>query len=55
VEQEQVAVHLPRSLIEQVDVVARDELRSRAGTVRWLISEQLRQREPADAPKGGSE
>ena len=40
-----VAVHLPRPLIERVDAVATDELRSRANTVRWLVDEALRRRE----------
>ena len=43
-----VAVYLPRPLIEKVDAVARDELRSRTNTVRWLVTEALERREPAD-------
>ena len=41
-----VAVYLPRPLIEKVDAVARDELRSRTNTVRWLVTEALERREP---------
>jgi metal-responsive CopG/Arc/MetJ family transcriptional regulator len=43
-----VAVHLPKELVERVDAVARDELRSRTNTVRWLVTEALRRREPVD-------
>ena len=51
-----VAVHLPKELVERVDAVARDELRSRTNTVRWLVTEALRRREPVDAaePKEAS-
>jgi metal-responsive CopG/Arc/MetJ family transcriptional regulator len=44
-----VAVHLPPELVRQVDEVARDEMRSRSNTVKWLLSEALRSREPADS------
>jgi metal-responsive CopG/Arc/MetJ family transcriptional regulator len=43
-----VAVHLPPELVRQVDAVARDELRSRANTVKWLLSQALEQREPVE-------
>jgi len=46
-----VAVRLPRELVERVDVVARGELRSRTNAVRVLVTESLRRRELADAPK----
>jgi metal-responsive CopG/Arc/MetJ family transcriptional regulator len=39
-----VAVHLPRDLAERVDVLAADELRTRANTVRWLVTEGLERR-----------
>jgi metal-responsive CopG/Arc/MetJ family transcriptional regulator len=42
---ENVAVHLPRQLVEQVDEAARDEMRSRSNLVRVLVSEGLRRRE----------
>ena len=41
-----VAVHLPKPLIERLDAVASEELRSRANTARWLLDEALRRREP---------
>ena len=50
-----VAVHLPRPLIEKVDAVARDELRSRTNTVRWMLTEALRSREPVDPTEDGVE
>jgi hypothetical protein len=40
-----IAVHLPRPLVERVDAVASDELRSRANTIRWLVDEALRRHE----------
>jgi metal-responsive CopG/Arc/MetJ family transcriptional regulator len=42
---ENVAVHLPRQLVEQVDSAARDEMRSRSNLVRVLVSEGLARRE----------
>jgi metal-responsive CopG/Arc/MetJ family transcriptional regulator len=49
-----VAVHLPKPLVERLDVVAKTELRSRANAAAWLIAEGLRRREPADVePKEG--
>jgi metal-responsive CopG/Arc/MetJ family transcriptional regulator len=42
-----VAVHLPRELVERVDVVARDELRSRTNAIAWMLDQELRRREPA--------
>lgn len=44
-----VAVHLPRELVERVDVVAASELRSRTNAVRWLLDEALQRREPVNA------
>lgn len=52
-ERDFVPVYLPGPLIDQVDVIARDELRSRANTVRWLLSDALQRRqadEPVEAP-----
>jgi hypothetical protein len=49
-----VAVHLPRPLVERVDVVAADELRSRANTVRWLVDEALRRHESGAQDDGES-
>jgi metal-responsive CopG/Arc/MetJ family transcriptional regulator len=49
-----VAVHLPRQLVEQVDALAADELRSRANTVRWLVDEALRRHESGAAEDGES-
>jgi metal-responsive CopG/Arc/MetJ family transcriptional regulator len=46
---ENVAVHLPRQLVEQVDEAARDEMRSRSNLVRVLVVEGLARR--ADEPK----
>jgi metal-responsive CopG/Arc/MetJ family transcriptional regulator len=46
---ENVAVHLPRQLVAQVDEAARDEMRSRSNLVRLLVVEGLRRREPAEA------
>ena len=43
-----VAVHLPPELVRQVDEVARDEMRSRSNTVKWLLSEALQRREPVE-------
>lgn len=39
-----VAVHLPRPLIEQVDVVAADELRTRTNMIARMVDEALRRR-----------
>jgi metal-responsive CopG/Arc/MetJ family transcriptional regulator len=39
-----VAVHLPKPLIEQVDVAAADELRTRTNMIRRLVDEGLRRR-----------
>jgi hypothetical protein len=47
-----VAVHLPRPLVERVDALAADELRSRANTVRVLVSEGLRRREAGAQDEG---
>jgi metal-responsive CopG/Arc/MetJ family transcriptional regulator len=47
-EKDFVAVYLPEPLIRQVDQVAKDELRSRANTVRWMLTEALQRREPAE-------
>jgi metal-responsive CopG/Arc/MetJ family transcriptional regulator len=53
-----VAVELPASLVERIDVVARHEMRSRANTVKVLITEALGAgaREPfvRDEPKVAS-
>jgi len=43
-----VAVHLPKPLIERLDAVASEELRSRANTARWLLDEALRRRESVE-------
>jgi CopG-like RHH_1 or ribbon-helix-helix domain, RHH_5 len=51
---ENVAVHLPRQLVEQVDEAARDEMRSRSNLVRLLVTEGLRRREPADPEQEAS-
>ena len=53
-----VAVHLPKPLIERLDAVASEELRSRANTARWLLDEALRRREPValvETKKGNSD
>ena len=53
-----VAVHLPKPLIERLDAVASEELRSRANTARWLWDEALRRREPValvETKKGNSD
>jgi hypothetical protein len=53
-----VAVHLPKPLIQRLDAVASEELRSRANTARWLLDEALRRREPAalvETKKGDSD
>jgi metal-responsive CopG/Arc/MetJ family transcriptional regulator len=42
-----VAVYLPKPLIERLDAVAHDELRSRTNATRWLLEQALREREPA--------
>jgi metal-responsive CopG/Arc/MetJ family transcriptional regulator len=47
-------VRLPRDLIERVDAVAHDELRSRTNATRWLLEQALRDREPADEPQEAS-
>ena len=41
-------MHLPPDLVRQVDVVARDEMRSRSNTVKWLLTEAVQRREPAE-------
>ena len=43
-----VAVHLPKPLIERLDAVASEELRSRANTARWLLDDALRRRESVE-------
>jgi metal-responsive CopG/Arc/MetJ family transcriptional regulator len=55
---ENVAVHLPRQLVEQVDEAARDEMRSRSNLVRLLVAEGLQRRsqdasntQPAEASR----
>jgi metal-responsive CopG/Arc/MetJ family transcriptional regulator len=48
-----VAVHLPPELVRQVDAVARDELRSRANTVKWLLNDALSRREPVEPKEEG--
>ena len=42
-------MHLPKELVERVDVVAASELRSRTNAVRWLLDEALQRREPVDS------
>jgi metal-responsive CopG/Arc/MetJ family transcriptional regulator len=49
---ENVAVHLPRQLVAQVDEAARDEMRSRSNLVRVLVSEGLRRREAGAQDEG---
>jgi hypothetical protein len=39
-----IAVHLPRPLIELVDVAATDELRTRTNMIKQLVDEGLRRR-----------
>jgi len=51
---ENVAVHLPRQLVEQVDAAARGEMRSRSNLVRLLVTEGLRLRAVVDEPKEAS-
>jgi metal-responsive CopG/Arc/MetJ family transcriptional regulator len=41
---ENVAVHLPKPLVEQVDEAARSEMRSRSNLVRVLVVEGLQRR-----------
>jgi metal-responsive CopG/Arc/MetJ family transcriptional regulator len=48
---EDIAVHLPRQLVEQVDQAARDEMRSRSNLVRLLVTEGRRLRAVVDEPK----
>ena len=43
-----VAVHLPRELVERVDVVAPRADESDE-SVRWMLSEALQRREPVDS------
>ena len=52
---ENVAVHLPRQLVEQIDEAARDEMRSRSNLVRVLVSEGLRRRESAAQDEGSQD
>jgi hypothetical protein len=42
------AVYLPAPLVAKIDAVASAELRSRANTTRWLLSQALEQREPVE-------
>jgi metal-responsive CopG/Arc/MetJ family transcriptional regulator len=42
--QKVVAIHLPVELVEQVDMVAADEDRTRVGMVRRFVSEGLQRR-----------
>jgi hypothetical protein len=46
-DKEHIAVYVPAELAKRVDVVARDEMRSRTNTVTWLLSQALQRREPA--------
>jgi hypothetical protein len=48
-----VAVYLPKPLIERLDAVAHDELRSRTNATRWLLEQALRDREPVEVVEAG--
>jgi hypothetical protein len=51
-DKEHIAVYLPTPLIAQVDTLAHSELRSRANTVRLLVTEGLRSREVGAQDEG---